>query len=109
MTNDSFENDKLPRLKEFFLARQPILNRKQSLIAYELLFRDSHVGGARVTDDRFATASVIAHASELGLQNVIGNLRGFVNVDASVLMGDFVSFLPANQVVLEIFLSIERK
>jgi len=107
MTNDSFENDKLPRLKEFFLARQPILNRKQSLIAYELLFRDSHVGGARVTDDRFATASVIAHASELGLQNVIGNLRGFVNVDASVLMGDFVSFLPANQVVLEILETVK--
>jgi EAL and modified HD-GYP domain-containing signal transduction protein len=102
MTTKQIENNLIPRLKEFFLARQPILNRDQHLIAYELLFRDANVGSASITDDRFATASVIAHASELGLHNVIGNSRGFVNVEESVLMSDFVNFLPANQIVLEI-------
>lgn len=99
--------DPVQRLKEFFLARQPILNRDQSLVAYELLFRGAAIGDAHVTDGRAATASVIAHASELGLTNVIGNSRGFVNVDASVLMSDFVSFLPSNQVVLEILETVQ--
>jgi EAL and modified HD-GYP domain-containing signal transduction protein len=95
-------NEDPQRLKEFFLARQPILNREQSLIAYELLFRGAGSGTANVTDDLEATASVIAHANELGLGNVIGSALGFVNVDAAVLMSDFVEVLPKNQAVLEI-------
>jgi len=81
----------------FFLARQPILNRDQELIGYELLFRSAAVGPANVSDDVSATAAVIAHASELGLNNVIGNFLGFINVDATVLMSDFIHFLPADK------------
>jgi EAL and modified HD-GYP domain-containing signal transduction protein len=87
---------------DFFLARQPILSREQDLIGYELLFRSAAFGPANVKDDVTATAAVIAHASELGLSNVIGNLHGFINVDAAVLMSDFIYFLPSDKVVLEI-------
>jgi c-di-GMP phosphodiesterase len=97
----------IERLKDFFLARQPILNRQQGLVAYELLFRDAERNSANVKDDVSATASVIAHASELGLTNVIGNVRGFVNIDSTVLMSDFVSFLPPESVVLEILETVE--
>lgn len=95
------------RIKEFFLARQPILNRDQVLFAYELLFREAAVGYANVTDDVAATASVIAHASELGLENVIGASLGFINVDAAVLMSDFIQFLPKQKVVLEILETVK--
>jgi c-di-GMP phosphodiesterase len=95
------------RAKEFFLARQPILNRDQHLVAYELLFRSAAVGPAGVTDELAATAAVIAHASELGLENVIGATLGFVNVDATVLMSDFVEFLPRDKVVLEILETVQ--
>jgi EAL and modified HD-GYP domain-containing signal transduction protein len=58
----------------FFLARQPILNRGQRLVAYELLFRDARQRNeADVTDDAEATATVIAHASELGMGQVVGD------------------------------------
>lgn len=97
----------LPRVEEFFLARQPIMNRDQSLIAYELLFRRATVALADVTDDLSATASVIAHATELGLENVIGTSLGFLNIDAIVLMSDFVSFLPSQKVVLEILETVD--
>jgi EAL and modified HD-GYP domain-containing signal transduction protein len=90
------------RVKEFFLARQPILDRDENLVAYELLFRSAEAGPANVTDDLYATASVISHAAELGIENVIGASRGFVNADASVLMSDIVWFLPKDRVVLEI-------
>jgi len=107
MTANPEDESGIERLKDFFLARQPILNRQQGLVAYELLFRDAERGTAGVKDDLTATASVIAHASELGLANVIGSARGFVNIDSTVLMSDFVNFLPPDQVVLEILETVK--
>jgi EAL and modified HD-GYP domain-containing signal transduction protein len=95
------------RAKDFFLARQPILNREQNLVAYELLFRTTAAGPANVTDDLAATASVIAHLAELGMDNVIGASLAFINVDAVVLLSDFVQFLPKDKVVLEILETVD--
>jgi len=92
----------------FFLARQPILNRGQRLVAYELLFRDAGArDAADVTDDAEATATVIAHASELGMTQVVGDQMAFVNVDAVGLMSDFIRFLPHDKVILEILETVK--
>ncbi len=109
MMTDSIHDslEQIQRARDFFLARQPILDRQQSVVAYELLFRSAATGPANVSDDLAATAAVIAHASELGLENVIGNSLGFVNVDASVLMSDFVRFLPPDRVILEILETVK--
>jgi EAL and modified HD-GYP domain-containing signal transduction protein len=93
--------------KDFFLARQPILDRDQNLVGYELLFRSAASGPANVSDDVAATAAVIAHAAELGINNVIGNMPGYVNVDAAVLYSDFIKFLPSDRVVLEILETVK--
>lgn len=90
------------RARDFFLARQPILNRDQGLFAYELLFRNTEIGPANFTSDLSATASVIAHTAQLGIEKVVGDVCGFVNVDAAVLMSDIFHFLPREKVVLEI-------
>ena len=87
---------------DFFLARQPILGRNQRLFAYELLFRSADSPEANVIDHAAATAAVIAHASQLGMQRVVGERMAFVNVDEIVLMSDFVRFLPHDKVILEI-------
>ncbi|MBD8530483.1 MULTISPECIES: EAL and HDOD domain-containing protein [unclassified Massilia] len=93
---------------EFFLARQPILGRDQHLVAYELLFRAAgEHDDARLTDGAAATAAVISHASQLGLEQVVGNKLAFVNVDEVVLMSDFVRFLPPNKVILEILETVK--
>jgi len=90
------------RVRDFFLARQPILDRNQELYAYELLFRNGDVGGANFTSDLSATASVISHTAQLGIEKVVGDVCGFINVDAAVLMSDIFQFLPREKVVLEI-------
>ncbi|RZI41143.1 EAL domain-containing protein [Herbaspirillum sp. HC18] len=95
------------RAMDFFLARQPILDRDQELFAYELLFRTAAAGPANVTNDLSATASVIAHVAELGMRNVIGDSLGFINVDAAVLLSDFIHFLPKHHVVLEILETVQ--
>ena len=91
---------------DFFLARQPILGRDQHLVGYELLFRAAGSGDANVTDDAAATAAVISHASQLGMEHVVGARLAFVNVDEVVLMSDFVRFLPSDKVILEILESV---
>ncbi|MES2318257.1 MAG: EAL domain-containing protein [Pseudomonadota bacterium] len=87
---------------DFFLARQPILGRNQHLVAFELLFRSADAPEANVVDHAAATAAVISHASQLGMQRVVGERLAFVNVDEIVLMSDFVRFLPHDKVILEI-------
>lgn len=90
------------RVREFFLARQPILDRAQALVAYELLFRNAPAGPAVFASDLSATASVIAHAAQLGLEKVVGDSLGYLNADGDVLMSDICQFLPRDRVVLEI-------
>jgi len=97
----------MPYANQFFLARQPILNRSQRLVAYELLYRNAEVHEARVMDGTHATASVIAHASELGMEQVVGDQLAFVNVDTTGLMSDFIHFLPNDKVILEVLESVE--
>jgi EAL and modified HD-GYP domain-containing signal transduction protein len=93
--------------RDIFLGRQPILDRDQRIVAYELLFRAGNTSGAMVTDDMQATASVIHHAfSEMGVQSVLGRQLGFINVSAEMLLSDLVELLPKTQVVLELLETI---
>ncbi len=93
---------------EIFLGRQPILDREQRIVAYELLFRTGHTRAAGVTDDMQATASVIHHAfSEMGVQAVLGPHLGFINVICEILLSDLIEILPRSQVVLEMLETIE--
>ena len=88
---------------QLFLGRQPILDREQRLVAYELLFRSGLNNAADVTDGVQATATVIANAfAELGVAAALGVQRGFINVDESFLFSDTLGLLPTQTVVLEI-------
>jgi EAL and modified HD-GYP domain-containing signal transduction protein len=91
------------------LGRQPILDRAERLVAYELLFRAAADQTEAVIDDNaLATASVVTRAFRpIGIQTVVGGCRAFVNVDAETLLSGLVETLPQRQVVLEILESVE--
>jgi EAL and modified HD-GYP domain-containing signal transduction protein len=90
-------------MRDIYLGRQPILDREQRVVAYELLFRAGDTTSAQVTDDLQATASVIQHAfGEMGVQAVLGSQLGFINVSTELLLSDLVELLPKQQVVLEL-------
>ena len=100
------------RMRNFYLARQPVLDRNQALYGYELLFRGSAQGAADIDPAAIgsglsASASVIHHASQLGLPRAIGDATAFLNVDKEVLMSDMFAFLPRERTVLEIVRSDE--
>ena len=94
------------QLREVFIGRQPILDKDQGLAGYELLFRattenSAHIDGARAAG--MASADVVCKAfAELGLANVLGQARAFINVDALFLESDLVELLPKDIVVFEI-------
>ncbi len=94
--------------QEIFIGRQPILDRDQHIVAYELLFRSSAaVDRANVSDDMAATADVITQAfGELGVGSVLAGQRGFINVSADLLLSEMIELLPRDQVVLELLESI---
>lgn len=94
--------------REIFIGRQPILDRNQNLAAFELLFRSGLSGGAVISDDLQATATVITRSfSDLGLHAVLGKYRGFINVSSNLLMSDMLELLPQEQVVLELLETVE--
>jgi EAL and modified HD-GYP domain-containing signal transduction protein len=94
-------------VRDFYLGRQPILDRNQALFGYELLFRNAPAGAADFDNGLSATAAVIAHAGQLGLDKAIGDAQGFLNVDAAVIMSDIFVFLPREKMVLEVHQSVE--
>lgn len=96
-----------PVATDFYLGRQPILDRRQSPVAYELLFRPTASNAAAILDDRAATAAVLLNLIELGLETVIGSADGYINVDAGMLMSDVLEVLPREKVVLEILETVE--
>jgi len=94
--------------KEFFLVRQSILDRAQSLAGFELLFRSSQSNAAESPDDDTATSLVINHAfNELGFKTVLGKYNGFINVSKNMLMSDMIELLPKEQLVFELLQTIE--
>jgi len=88
---------------EIFLGRQPILDLRQRLFAYELLFRNGRLDFADVGDNVHATATVIVNTfNGLGVDAALGDSVGFINVDEAFLFSDTLELLPPKAVVLEI-------
>ncbi|MBP7954279.1 MAG: EAL domain-containing protein, partial [Nitrosomonas sp.] len=93
---------------DVYLGRLPILDTKQNVVAYELLFRADHHNKAIVANNSAASANVIIETyGQLGIDNVIGKRRGFIKVDAQLLMHDSILLLPKKHVVLEILRGVE--
>lgn len=95
--------------EEIFIGRQPILDRKHELVAYELLFRSGAAKNeAGVQDDLAATANVINRAfADFGLEQALGTCKGFINCDESLLLSEIVEMLPPDKVVLEVLETVE--
>lgn len=94
---------------KYFIGRQPILDAKQEIYGYELLFRAAgHHTTAQFESQAQASASVIATAlSDFGLQDVLGDKFGFLNITDKVLHSEMLELLPIEQSVLEILENIE--
>jgi EAL and modified HD-GYP domain-containing signal transduction protein len=93
---------------DFFMARRLVLDRRQRLAAYELVFcnadgdsgHDSHHPA-----DLPAAASVIADVAQHGLLRIIGDGQAYLHVDDSSLDSGILAGLPRARIVLELLKS----
>ncbi|MDR3579671.1 MAG: HDOD domain-containing protein [Oryzomonas sp.] len=94
--------------ENFFLGRQPILNRRQEIVGYELLFRATTVNRAEFDNQSQACTSVITNAlTTFGLQEVLGGKFGFINVYLGLFLSELLELLPIGQSVLELLETIK--
>ncbi|UCD69035.1 MAG: diguanylate phosphodiesterase, partial [Betaproteobacteria bacterium] len=98
-------------MQKIYIGRQPILDRKHRLVAFELLprltrERQAPRGISETTDD--GATSTISTSAEVvmngmagcGRQQILGTVLGYLNVGQQFLMSDLVSTLPHEHVVL---------
>ena len=87
-----------------FIGRQPVLNRNQQLIGYELLFRASEeANSAGPHSELQADTQVLVNTlNNMGTSWLIGNKLAFINVGEAMLTSDFLELLPPRRVILDI-------
>ena len=101
MDNDDISNS-------IFVGRQPIYNREQKVIAYELLYRAGNGNFAEISDgDRATTEVIINSVLDIGLDSIVGKRTAFFNLTGSFIRGDRPLPLDNKQVVLEILEDVE--
>ena len=91
-----------------YVARQPILDARQRVVAYELLFRAGLEEVFACDSPDMATSSVIADSfAVIGIEALTGGKPAFLNFTREALLQDFASLLPPDLVVVELLETIE--
>jgi c-di-GMP-related signal transduction protein len=93
---------------DVFLGRQPILDREQNVIGFELLSRSGPDNFCAQPDPVAATCEVIVNAVlAVGLGRLLGGKPAFINFDRELMLGDWTTLLPPEKVVIEILESVD--
>src|ERR1700730_4818102 len=91
---------------QLYVARQPILSSNEQVFGYELLFRDGVDDYFRHTDADVASRSTLDTSILMGLDILCDGRRAFINCTRETLLKDYVTLLPAGQVIVEIVESV---
>jgi len=85
-----------------YVARQPILAADESVLGYELLFRDGVVDYFSSPDSDAASRSTLDASLLLGLDVLCDGRLAFINCTRDLLLNDYITLLPPDRVVVEI-------
>jgi c-di-GMP-related signal transduction protein len=86
-----------------FVARQPILDREKRVFGYELLFRSGLDNFFKSEHPDQATTSVMTDSFLLfGIDTLTGGRRAFLNFTRNLLVQEYATLIPRDQVVVEI-------
>ena len=88
---------------EVFVARQPILTKKQEVFAYELLYRNNKKDNVYASvDSNQATSEVINSFLQIGIDELSEGRPCFVNFTETLLENTVPTFLNPELMVIEI-------
>lgn len=93
---------------QVFIGRQPIMDVKQHIIGYELLFRHSADADTAVFEDELkACSSVLVNTmGDIDVQWLLGDKLAFINVNEAMLMSEFIELMPPQRTTLEILRTV---
>lgn len=103
--SDAENKGRLPQPSRF-LARQPILNARSEVVAYELLFRAGWENCFQ-GESNAATLQTMDQLLYMGIESLTNNQLAFVNCTREALVGRLVTVLPSQTTVLEILETVE--
>jgi c-di-GMP phosphodiesterase len=90
-------------MADFLIGRQQILDQKLNIYGYELLFRGKDFDLTNSSHATQATNQVITDSIlELGLNNLVGSHKAFINFTAQNILEKTPLSLPTDRVVIEV-------
>ena len=98
--------DKSKAKEGYLIGRQPILNLKDEMIAYELYFRSTsgpsrpEQGNSEIS--RTMANGIINIVSRFGLVQILGSCKGLIKADSELILGDVIELLPKERMILEL-------
>jgi len=84
-------------MSDRYIGRQPIINAKAKIVAYDLLYRESGHN-----DDNGLTAAVISNLL-ISMESILGKHIGFIRVNTEFLHYDVIDLLLQEKVVYSLF------
>jgi len=90
-------------MENIFIARQPIYNRDNQLVGYELLYRAGDTDKAEFDDGALASSEVILNSFvNIGVDGLVGSSKAFINITEEFILNESLTPMFENQTVLEI-------
>ncbi len=86
-----------------YIARQPIFDKSRDVYGYELLFRsgENATSYSGVTPES-STAVVLGGLFELGVKNIVGTKKAFVNFNYNSLLSDSIELADPYTLIVEV-------
>jgi c-di-GMP-related signal transduction protein len=86
-----------------FLARQPMMDSKNEVVGYELLFRNSMDNKAEISDGYSATLQVMKNLIvNFGIKEMTNNKRFFINFTEELIVQNAPDLFKSEELVIEL-------
>jgi EAL and modified HD-GYP domain-containing signal transduction protein len=94
----------LSSINMVYLARQPIFDRQQKVVGYELLFRTgfNNFCGALCDEDRASSKTMLNGFITFGLDLLTGGKPAFINFTANLILDEAAIIFPRELITIEI-------
>lgn len=95
-------------MENLFIARQPVYDLKQTVIGYELLYRNGDVDKAIFDDGNLASSETIINTfMHIGIDSLVGSSVAFINLPYDFIINESLTPMFKEQIVLELLEDIE--
>ena len=95
---------------DVFLARQPIFNVDEEVVAYELLYRSSgkeNIFTGEVDADAASSKVIFNAFQDFGIENITSGLPAFINFSAKLIEEEVATLFSKDYLVVEILETVD--